>query len=325
MEARMRVDGRSPPFIIGEGSAAEIGKQIAAVYTAWDEQPPSAVDVWKAATEAAGVDEQSVFFKAGRDVAAALDSGEGTGIKGAYHNTTHYFQVLANATHLIIRNNAGANDVIVLSAHEKGKTLFAALTHDFFYEPGGNQDKDGSWVPYRLESISFTNAKPYLEKYGATKSDIDDIRVMLFTTDVTPASKAGSFLRAAHNYLFGRREKPAVTSVLQPVSRILNQPRLARQAAILSDADIMSSTSLSPEYTSAQNAKVENELGRPAGPQNIVNFLQSVAEDQLTTKANRFFYPNMNTIRKTALSAIAAAQDPVTKAPPRALGVVNAL
>lgn len=304
-----RIDGRNLPFTVGRGTPAKIGRQIARIYAAWAEQPPPAAEVWRTAAKAVGLDEQSPFFNAGYDVARTLDLGEGTGIQHGYHNKTHYVEVLSNAAHLILRNNKADLDDIVLTQVERGKVLFAALTHDLYYEPGGNKDSRGNWVPYRLEAIAFLQAQPYLQKYGVTKEDIDDIRVMIFTTDVTPASQAGSFLRRAHAYFFGGGEKPIVTGVQESVSRVLQEPRLARLAGLLSDADILSSAGLSPEYNGAQGLRLDREFGRASCPRDTINFLECVAGDRFTTRAARFFQPNMEAIKEAVLAAMSASPD----------------
>ena len=300
------IDRMHLPFTIGEGSPAEIGQKIATIYSNWDKHPPLVTDIWQAATQTVGLSEKSPLFMAGHEMAAALDSGMGTGLPGGYHNTQHYIEVLSNVTHIVLRNNATNLEEIVLSSDESGKLLFAALGHDFYYEAGDNKHQNGDPAPYRLEQISFDKTKPYLAKHGVGADDIGDIGVMIYGTDVSPASKAGSFVRAAHSYLFECGQKPATSDVLAKVHPVLKNPRLARMAALLSDADILSSAGLTAEYGNSQSQKLGAEWGKPMWPQDTIGFLTFVAENRFITRAARFFEPNMDAIRQDANVAIAA-------------------
>jgi len=173
-----------------------------------------------------------------------MDSGHGLGIADGFHNKDHFAQVLLSAVQLVLRNNQGNHDDITLTPHEGGQVLLAALGHDFFYEPGGN-----AGIPYRLEAISFQKLEPHLTKAGVTATDQSNIQAMIYGTDVSGASGAGAFIRQAHHYHFAGGEKPIVTETLQPVQAVLTDKRLARMAALVSDADIFPSAGLTIEYS----------------------------------------------------------------------------
>jgi hypothetical protein len=302
---RTAINKNIPPLSLGAGSAALIGEQIASVYAEYDANPPAVVDVWCACAEAIGLHDGVRLFKAGYELATALDMGKGTGIENGYHNTKHYIQVLLNVTHLILRNDA-RNDGLAFFTHEKGMLAFAALAHDFYYQLGGNKTESGDPVPYKLERQSFLAAKPYLEKYEVPLDWIDNIEIIIYGTDVSPASKAGAFVRAANRYWFEGATKPEITPVLIPVADILTNRSLARIAAILNDADILSSAGLTSEYSIAQSIKLGAELGTAVGPQNTIGFLTFVAENRFTSMAASFFQDNMDKIRQTAKKNLVA-------------------
>jgi hypothetical protein len=302
------IDNQKPPFAIGEGSPAEIAKQLASLYVDYDNHQPQIASIWLAATQAVGLDATSPFFRAGLKLAQTMDAGEGTGIEFGYHNTKHYIQVLLNATYLALRNQNSSNAGITLTSDEKGKLLFAALAHDFYYEPGGNKTSDGKPAPYRLEDISFLKARPYLEEQTVSRQDISDVGVMIYGTDVSPASKAGAFVRAAHAYHFENGTMPTVTEVLERVRPVLQNPRLARMAAMLGDADILSSAGFTPDFGDKETVKLRQEWGKTIttrldGAEHTIGFLTNIVQNRFTTPEATFFQPNLEEIRETAQAA----------------------
>lgn len=291
---------QQPPFIIGIGSAEQIGKQIAGVYAAFDKNPPKAADVWRAAHQALKLPEQSPIFRAGLELAETLDAGKGTGIKDGYHNTKHFIEVLLNATYLIQRHNADPAEGITLDPAMAGKILFAALAHDYFYERGGYKE-----VPYRLENITLTHTVPFLANHKVGKHDISDISVMIYGTDVNSPSDAGSFLRAAYRHHFEGENPPKVTRDLRKLEPVLRNKELALAAAIVADADVLSSL-LTPEHSKKLSARFARELGIPLSPKGILYLADTIMKGRFITKAARFFQPVMDGIRFRAAQAEAS-------------------
>jgi hypothetical protein len=305
MENAPPVDLARPPFVVGDGSPAEVGNQIAAVYLGYGQHLPPATHFWQAVAQAVGVGIDSALMLAGQDLAADIDAGIGIGLLDGYHNIQHYIEVLLNTVHLILRNDAGAHDGIVFTAFEKQRLLFAALSHDFHYHRLSDEERRDGPVPFQLEEYAFVEARNYMIRHGVDETSIREVEIMILTTDVGPASKAGSFLCAAHLHLFEGGPKPEVTPVLERVAVVLAQPRLARMAAILRDADVLSSAGLNWEYLQLQNAKLGAETGASRGSRETRNFLRFIVHDRFTTEAARFFQPNLEAIKQQAETALA--------------------
>ena len=289
-----------PPFVRGTGSAHRVGQQIAGLYERLADTPAAVADVWQAATAAVGVPPSSSLYKAGLRLSEELDAGKGTGIKTGYHNTSHFVEVLLNTTNLIQRQNDGQLNGTNLSKTEKGELLFAALAHDFHYEPGGNKDASGAPAPYRLEKIAITHAEKHLKNAKVSDASINNIRVMILGTDVSPASGAGAFVRAAHDHHFNGAAKPALTNIHEEIAPLVTKPKLALMAAMLGDADILSSTGLTVDYSRAMSNKLGTEWNKPMGAQDTLGFLKYVAGNRFTSAAATFFQPSMDALRKNA-------------------------
>ena len=295
-----KLDVTQPPFVPGTGSPEEVARIIIDQYGYLDTPSFRAVEIWRACAGAIGFGEGSNIFRAGLDIASDLDAGIGTGIEDGYHNRRHFMEVMMNVTHLMLRNNAAKHNSIIFTGHERGKVLFAAIAHDFHYERGGNRDADGNPVPYRLEKIAFSKAEPYLKKYGVISHDVADIRVLIYGTDVSPASRAGMFISEMHQHVFENHPKPDVSRVIHPVCRVLDSERLLRMAGLLLDADILASAGLTYDYNRMQSRRLGIEWGKPTGPEDTLVFLNIVAGNRFTTEAARFFQPNMNVIKQQA-------------------------
>jgi hypothetical protein len=299
-----QIDTRLPPFVIGEGSPEQIAQHIVTLYQKFESESPSIEIIWNAAADSVELERTSPFYKAGLSIAQALDAGQGTGIADGYHNTKHYVHVLLNVVYLIQRNQHSDNINMWLTMQERGKLLAAAIGHDFYYELGGNKDSSGMPVPYRLENIAFQKVCEHLPAGEVDANDLNDIRVMIFGTDVSPASHAGAFVRAAHKHLFENAPVPTATDILQPVSIIFDNPRLARMTALLSDADIMASAGYTPEFGDNEAAKLRREWKMTANEQDAavqkIAFLDNIVGGRFTTPEAAFFKPNMDHIRLVA-------------------------
>ena len=333
-DANLKTD--LPPFTLGNGNPADIGRNMADAYAMIEAKNISMRDIVAASATALGLDESSKFVAAGLKLAKAIDEGQGNGLEGGYHNAQHFKEVVMNTTQLALRNNAGRNDGIILDAGDKGKLLFSAIAHDFNYERGGNVtpsvDPGGkpTPAPYRLEDISFTSARPYLEAEGVSKSDIADIGVAIYGTDVSPASQAGKFVREANYYLFEGAQKPVPSEVQSKVAPILEDKKLARFAAILSDADIFSSAGTTLDYNLVQSKKIEAEtVVVKATPGSSKFFVENIVGGRFTTPAGQFFQPNLDTLvadytAKLAAATPAPVQAAVVEAKPAEAAIVPA-
>lgn len=306
------LDFKQPPFTLGGDNPFEVGQNIARLYQSPEPSKPRVAEIWSALFEALRIDrnDQQIgrIFCAGLELAKSLDQGEGVGIQGGYHNTAHYVEVALNTAHLLLRNNTTGPADIVLRSGEQAEALFAALGHDYFYEAGGYKN-----VPYRLEKISLHHLLPLLRQHKVRDQSCRNIGVMLLATDVGSPSRAGSFLRLAHRFLFENGLRPEATKRLKPVQILLKRPRLTRQAAIISDADLLSSAGLTYPYTVIQRHYLGAELKKDLGPQGTLDFFDNIMKNRFITPAARFFQPVMDSIRQQAEAELNAAQHPAAR------------
>lgn len=308
----------APPFMSSSAEPEKLGGYLATVYSELEAKPPSFVDLLIMCGSALRLPDDNLLYKAALAVGHDLDRGIGTGLgDDCYHNAHHFREVVMNATFLMLQNDRVTTDKIILDdANDRAKLLFAALVHDFHYEKGGNKNPDGSPAPYRLETIAFMKAMPYLVKQEGLTSDAADIRMLICGTDVSPASKAGSFVRAAHRYHFENGTKPEINGVLAPVLPLLESARLTRMAGLLADADILCGFGFTPEYNALENEKLGREFGKVASPNDTIYFLDNIAEGRAITPAGLYFQPNLERIRAAAEAALQAQVKPVRQTLP---------
>lgn len=201
-----------------------------------------------------------------------------------YHNGLHFMRVVTHSIRLISTHNFLEQPK--LDKSETTKLIIAACIHDLGHDGTGNI-VDGIYHMARTELESFNLAKPFLEKSGLSKSDLDDIKVMLFTTDVTMFPEVTSpldYLQAAYTlHLSGKKSDIEFIPML---SALENRKDLCLLSMLLHEADIMNSAGVSYEITREESIKVSQEVGRHDSlPEHTMMFLEKICHGSFLTNA----------------------------------------
>jgi len=229
-------------FLDNSTTGVEFGHGTYNLLQEWSKKQnqPSLSSILLSAGEYFGVSEQDKAFLA---VAGILGSEE-TDLE--YHNAEHNLKVSLMA----IRLCAASTD---LTAHDKTKLMIAAAIHDLGHDGKGNME-NGVHVPYRLEKQSFELAKPFLKQMGMSDDDLEDIKVMILGTDVSPMESPDAPQRRVTE---GKNFPPEL-------KRLENNPKLLKMTRMLAIADIACSSSLHPDQTDYETRNVAQEVGKDA-------------------------------------------------------------
>ena len=251
-----------------------------------------------------------LLFRTGLSLAKGLDRGKDAGIGNAYHNKAHFAQVLVNTYVLCKLQNLGKFHDLVLVPHEQMLVALAALGHDVQHDGVGNT-VDDHWQRFRLERVASQAVEDILPTQGASGLIAKNVRTLIHGTDGSFAGgkiSAREFVRQSYEWRFRHAcnrgfepEKPEDLLQLWELSR--NQ-KLCLLAAILCDADILSSAGLTVNSTIQNNTKLGQELKQDLGPKGWLWFSENIVKG-FYSDAGRFFAPNYDAI-KAAMEAEAA-------------------
>ncbi len=137
---------------------------------------------------------------------------------------------------------------------------------------------------FAAEAASAAVADGLAASCGMAPDARRDLRTLILATE--PGSRAA--LRALP------AELPAV---LRPLAE---QPGLASLAALLSDADLLSSAGLSERWHRVQHARLEREMGRPLAAADDRGFFDAIVGDGFLSLGGGHFTPNLRRIRAAA-------------------------
>ena len=278
------------PFRLRPGAdAAEVARELVACFEAVAVVPDRVGQSFRAAMQAAGVDRRRPLYRAGEAIARDIDAGIGDGAANPYHNSQHFCEVLLSALCLAL--------LAALPERERAALLVAALAHDFHHD-----GKTVQGMPYRLERASVEAALPYLKTAGVPEDDRARITALILATEV---SQAVAFARACHRHFFDGGERPAVPAAEPRLAPLAADARLALQAVLLTEADVLPSVGLTVAYGELSQANLSREWGRELGPADKLFFLERVFGDFV---AARFFSPNLARL-KDAMRANARARE----------------
>lgn len=282
-----------PPFEFLPGAgAAETGRAIAAVYERFATGPaPGLARILAAAFDRLEVPSGSParLVALMGAVLASVPSGN------PFHNLNHTREVVCNLiwliqanAHLAAADTAGGH---VLGADLVGTLLLAATIHDLAHDGTDNMNGDG-YEPYRLEDGAFRLIEPALIRAGFEAASRRRIHVLLRCTDPRLREAARVHIDRA---LYGA---PAVPEgPLPELETDLADPETALMAALLCDADIMSSAGLTPAYHNHLSRLVAAERGRPYSLQDSREFFSHVVGGSFASAAGKLLDSNLQAIR----------------------------
>ena len=281
------------PFVMVEGSTARRAAQsIIAAFEALEAlAPPKLAPLtdWLLARQGFAADHP--YRRAAWPLAEAIERRDQPKPVNPYHNAHHTLEVLLNAHYLACRNDTVATQ-IRLTQREYGLLCLAALIHD--YEHDGTMN---GAQRFRLERQSADLASPFFAAAGIDAEDRAAINVIVLATD--PAGP-NLYMKALHGMAFYEGSPPDPALAYPELAPLAEDRRLLRLAALLNDADLLSSAGLSVDYAAKQSAKLGAEGGRRLDCADMLRFLSYIVGGSFTTRAGRFFNLNMFLIKALA-------------------------
>jgi hypothetical protein len=285
------LDLSKPPFRVPQGQdAATVAGDFIACFKVLSALPDKVSSCVEAALHVAGLDPGDSLSVASQRIARDLDAGVGAGSANPYHNAQHFCEVMLSAFYLSLL--AG------VAAREKAELLVAALAHDFHHDGSTNAN-----VPFRLERLSAEAASPYLEAAGVPTDAQVRIRAMIFSTEVSVGAR---FARECHLHFAASATQPSLAGIPAPLAPLADDARLALQAVILGEADVLSSAGLTVQYGELQQEKLAQEWKKPLGADHKVRFLNQVFQD---FTVGHFFSPNLRALKSAALERAERERD----------------
>jgi hypothetical protein len=276
---------RTDPHLAAAPDPARLGRRMAALYRCWDR--PGALDLVALAAGllarlgCADTPIGLVCLRLAGDVAAW--GGH------AYHSSRHHAEVATNAMVLTeIASRIGQP----VPPHRRAMLLAAALAHDIGYEP-----LPAPRARFAAETSSARLADAIGAGHGLDAADRAALRCLILATE--PGFRA---------LLADLPRRPGASPDLPaPLRPLAAQPALAGLAAVLSDADLLSSAGLTLRWHRVQLARLARELGQPIPPADDLRFFERIVGDDFLSPGGRLFSPNLACIRQAVRAAAVGA------------------
>ena len=274
-------DLSKPPFrVIGGEDPGTVAEDFIACFQVVARLPNKVGSCFRASVEAAGLAPAEPLCIAGQRIADDMDRGVGAGGANPYHNAQHFCEVLLSALSLSL--------LAAVAPQEKAEVLVTALVHDFHH------DGTKSSATFRLERLSAEAAAPYLEGAGVPAEVRARIAAMVFATEVTVGAR---FARDCHSHFTAGTPPPSLSAIPAPLALLCTDPRLALEAIVVAEADVLSSAGLTVQYGEQQQEKLAEEWKEPLGADHKLRFLNHVFHD---FTIGRFFSPNLRALKDAA-------------------------
>ena len=288
----VRLPDRSrPPFVShDDDDAAVVGAHMIEAFARLEHRPDRMRWAFDACVGALGVDPAAPACVGGRAIAADIDRGVGTGMPGGYHTPQHFLEVMLSALQLSLRARLDAPAALTV--------VLAALVHDFHYD--GQRDPAH---PFRMESIAARRAMPYLEAAGVPQLQCTRIERLVLATEPIVGVP---YVRACHAFHLGARAGPPPEAPLPALGVLREDAALARDCALLVEADVLPSIGLSVDYGWRLQARLAREWRRPLGARDKIQFVEHVFGPFVV---GAFFEPNRRRLRDACLVRLQTEDD----------------
>lgn len=287
------IDLASEPFaLVRNHTARRAAANMAAAYDRLEAlAEPKLAPAVRFLLERYGFEDRDPMMLAACDLAERVEARDRAVLPNPYHNAHHILEVLLNAHYLGLRNDAFATHVR-LTPQDHGRLYLAAIIHDLDHDGTMNGDER-----FRLERRSLDHAGPELERAGVPAEDRKAIQTMVLATD--PAGP-NLYLKALHTHVFYEGEPPPPELAYAELEPLAQDDRLLRLAGLLNDADLLSSAGFTLTYSLKQSEKLGLEGGRRLDHDDLLRFIQYIVGGSFTTRAGRFFNPNLLLIKSFA-------------------------
>jgi hypothetical protein len=203
-----------------------------------------------------------------------------------YHSVCHHAEVATNA--MVIGEIAGRLNK-PLHPHQRSLLLAASLAHDLYYDPSRTDAE-----PFQLEAASARALDGIAEQCRVHPQDRAILTSLILATEPSFRSE----LRLKFN---GRVFPAKLPDGLEP---IVTRPDITELAAMLSDADLLSSAGLTLQWHQIQTLRFEHETGSRLSPSADLQFLNSVVGPGFLSAGARHFDSNLANLRATITEAV---------------------
>ena len=251
---------------------ALLARRLTAVYSRWDRQDRiDLVSLARGFLDRLGRSEDALGCTC-VEAAQAVTRWGGH----EFHSARHHAEVATNT--MLIAELAGALGRPVES-HDALLLLASALAHDLYYDPPAG--------PFRAEAKSACALTDIAECCGVSGDDRRALSCLILATEPSFRTKLRELQTGACNDC-------EVPELLEP---IMTQPALLALAAMLSDADLLSSAGLTLQWHRVQVTRLERERGRRMGAADDAEFLDQIVGPGFLSAGGRYFDPNLARIR----------------------------
>lgn len=252
-----------------------LGLRMAALYCYWQRTDgPDLPGLTGALIEHIGIGADTPLACTCRKAAAAVGRWRGR----AYHSARHHAEVATNA---MVLAAIAARHGHGLPSRDLGILLAAALAHDIHWEPAHQQ------VRFAMEAKAAAVLDAIAAECGAGEDDRLAMRALVLATE--PRSRPD--LAAPGSRASARDAVPDALAAL------LREPRLLRLAALLSDADLLSSAGLSPAWTRVQGQRLARESRTQLGEADRQYFFDIIVGPRFLSPGGEYFAANLARIR----------------------------
>jgi hypothetical protein len=265
---------RAPFCVIAGADAAQAAEEIAACFEVVAGLPGKLTRAAHAAMSVIGIAPDAAVARAAEALAAEIDAGVGDGRANPYHNSQHYCEVMLSA--LYLSAHAG------LRPDERARMVAAALAHDFHHD-----GRTSIGMPFRLERLAAQAAAPYFEMAGVAAGEVAHIVTLVLATETTVGVP---FARQCHAHFAAGAALPDALASEPRLDILREDARLAMQAVLLAEADLLPSVGLTVYYGELTQANLAREWNRSMTAVDKVFFLEKIFGDFVV---GRFFSPNV--------------------------------
>ncbi len=212
-----------------------------------------------------------------------------------YHNNFHFRKVVFHTIRMIsVHNDIWGAEKHYLDKRQISLLISAAAVHDLGHKGDGNII-DRKYQMAKIERRSYDLAYPYFKKSGLSDDDLNDVIVMLTTTDVSPFGdpiSPASQMRRAYEFHYGSSSEMDDKESLMlsdDLSLLAERERLCLMCLILHEADIMNSAAVDYDITCEESISVSKELGLVhALPEGTLLFLERICAGHMLSDAGRY-------------------------------------
>jgi len=202
-----------------------------------------------------------------------------------YHSAQHHAEVATNA---MVLTEVASRIGQPIPPHQRTILLAGSLAHDIGYEL-----VPSSRAHFGAEAKSAATLDVINARYGVERADREALRCLILATEPSFRARLAKLLS----------QPGSLVDVPAPLHPLAAQPQLVELAAVLSDADLLSSAGLTVHWHRVQLDRLERELGHHIAPAEDLWFFEQIVGDDFLSPGGHHFLPNLVRIRQAVQSA----------------------